>query len=540
MGFTPINGPVTLRAEAGDHLGRGVIRDEDAKSTNAAVSDYLGRGRTESKVTPVSQALHGPGAKKATSKGKKRASTGSGLTKYKRRKNSVADSSVVSKSQEVEEPPGKPVTKPSKPRTKSKLAAEKKKDDSSVHDVPADEEKMRFVPVFGHKTSMNSTSMDAVRSTRPATSMDVVKSAQTNERTLHNSGKLDRAKHTGAGLAEPSINQAAAHSMISNTRRRRPSAAQFSSSLPAEADDEFDFLLAEVGDQVTTTASTSTSDTGLSVLSSLGPTSHGFHKHPSRRMKVAPPIQTEEDLLELGDSEDEALADIAEATEDSNRNHTTPPRTAKQNVKEVSEHDDYNGALLTEAEKQLLQELQASKKADTDMNKRIVRKPPPMPILDRSPVFGATNATVLRTCFRIGEALNVGCQAVRVNKPVLLELYARVTSSYREVDGLSPKKQHFVLHDLYHDKLPFIHGVFELWSQSRLWELDSRGFLDAKGREGGKMCRVVGRMKWCGEGRQWTMSVLQIWEASWEDVNVVAGIYAKDAEEILAAAEDGK
>lgn len=154
----------------------------------------------------------------------------------------------------------------------------------------------------------------------------------------------------------------------------------------------------------------------------------------------------------------------------------------------------------------------------------IVRKPFPPPLLDRSPLFGTTNATTLRTCFRLGEALNVGAQAARNNQHVILELYGRVTASHRE-----GRKQHFTFHDLYHDNPPHLQGVFELWDQRRLWDLDGKAFLT--GLEGGKMCRVVGRMKRKGHGSgpaKWRMEVLSIWEAGWDDVDFVSGIYAKD------------
>ena len=157
--------------------------------------------------------------------------------------------------------------------------------------------------------------------------------------------------------------------------------------------------------------------------------------------------------------------------------------------------------------------------------KRIVRKTFPAPILDRSPIFGATNSIILRTCFRIGEALNVGSQAVRANNSVVLELYARVMSSRREPpQPRGRRKQHFVFHDLHHDNPPHLEGTLESWDQGRLWDLDSKVFLIR--RDVGIMCRVVAKMK--REDSKWRLEVLSLWEAAWEDVEFVAGIYAKD------------
>jgi hypothetical protein len=137
--------------------------------------------------------------------------------------------------------------------------------------------------------------------------------------------------------------------------------------------------------------------------------------------------------------------------------------------------------------------------------------------MDRTSLFGVSNTSALRTCFRVGEALNAGCHAVRNNCNLVLELYARVTSSWRE-----PKpsgKQHFIINDLYHDKPPFINGTFELWGQSVLWEQDSKLFLraDAAG--------MIARMK--RDGTKWRLEILSIWQVDWEDVEYVAGIYAK-------------
>lgn len=147
--------------------------------------------------------------------------------------------------------------------------------------------------------------------------------------------------------------------------------------------------------------------------------------------------------------------------------------------------------------------------------------------MDRSSLFGVSSTNALRTCFRVGEALNAGCQAVRNNRSLVLELYARITSSWREAKP--SRKQHFIVNDLYHDKPPFINGTFELWDQSVLWEQDSRPFLKANAE--GIMCRMIARMK--RDGTKWRLEILSIWKADWDDVEHVAGIHAKPV------AEDG-
>lgn len=107
---------------------------------------------------------------------------------------------------------------------------------------------------------------------------------------------------------------------------------------------------------------------------------------------------------------------------------------------------------------------------------------------------------------------------------MVLELYARVTQSWRE--DRPHRKQHFLFRDLYHDHAPLLNGTFELWDRSRLWDLDSKRFLGAT--DHGIMCRVMARMKRDGKG--WRLEMFSIWEADWEDVNHVAGIYARDVD----------
>ena len=75
------------------------------------------------------------------------------------------------------------------------------------------------------------------------------------------------------------------------------------------------------------------------------------------------------------------------------------------------------------------------------------RPPFPKPIRDRSPILGLTNRAVLRTCFRIGEALNAAAVASRTNTDAVIELYARIIHSERETD--KGFKQFFQFADLF-------------------------------------------------------------------------------------------
>ncbi|KAE9970171.1 hypothetical protein EG327_010364 [Venturia inaequalis] len=155
----------------------------------------------------------------------------------------------------------------------------------------------------------------------------------------------------------------------------------------------------------------------------------------------------------------------------------------------------------------------------------IIRPPFPEPIRDRSPLIGVSASLVLKTCFRIGECLNVGCTFARNSNSqssdtILIELYAKVVSSHRAANGVT---QHFVLADLFHEKRgPFLNATCETWRGSELWEYDCGRLLCADLSGEKKICRAVGRMK--REGGKWRFVVLNIWEATWEDVEFVRGI----------------
>ena len=149
-----------------------------------------------------------------------------------------------------------------------------------------------------------------------------------------------------------------------------------------------------------------------------------------------------------------------------------------------------------------------------------VRPPFPLPVLPFPRVTGLSATTVLRTCFRIGEAINAASVALRESADALFELYCRVKHSDREPNGY---QQLFEFVDLYNpDSSPIIEGVCTIWKGVDLWDFDLSAFLGEKGR--GKMARVMGRMKRKEGGRGWEMTVLNIWEAKWEDIEVVKDI----------------
>lgn len=154
-----------------------------------------------------------------------------------------------------------------------------------------------------------------------------------------------------------------------------------------------------------------------------------------------------------------------------------------------------------------------------------IRPPFPAPMLDRSPIQGLNSRTVLRTCFRIGEALNAATASLHsFGAPdVVMELYCRSLSSIRHPTSL---KQTFQFGDLFSSTSPpFLTGTYMTWRGIGLWDHDSRAFLGEDGK--GKMARVVGKMKRLEKEdglKRWEMVVMSVWEVDWEDVGVAKGI----------------
>jgi hypothetical protein len=208
----------------------------------------------------------------------------------------------------------------------------------------------------------------------------------------------------------------------------------------------------------------------------------------------------------------------------------------------------------------------------------------PDPVPDRSPIQGLSASRLLRTCFRIGEALRVSfpaysptpsslcapnTSALAATSPtILIELYAFVASSYR-----SGHRQFFHFADLFFPtRPPYLSGVWEHWIDNPTFEHDGRAFLGPEGEEwsgddtspgkttaatrtkingngqlrGQRMCRAIGTIKrrdnrtcanrYGNAGQptssspgvqptsEVTMTVLSIWQATWSDVEYVKGI----------------
>ncbi|KAF2009443.1 hypothetical protein BU24DRAFT_428351 [Aaosphaeria arxii CBS 175.79] len=191
--------------------------------------------------------------------------------------------------------------------------------------------------------------------------------------------------------------------------------------------------------------------------------------------------------------------------------NTSTPETPAQDVPSMSPSADATtispkARISQKFISPLIKSSEMPQKQETSQFDRqpIVRPPFPNKARDRSPIVGLSPAHVLRTCFRVGEAIKVGRDAVKNEKDVLIEMYARVASSSR-----TETKQSFEFRDLFHDKPPHIMGEYHaaIWKSVKLYNVDSARLL-----KGNKMCRCIGQMKRDMDG--YKLLILNIWEVS--------------------------
>ncbi|KAK4506490.1 hypothetical protein PRZ48_000222 [Zasmidium cellare] len=548
-GFTPINASASGGISTSQSQLEGSTGAIDQHPTRTVVSEYLGR-EEDLPAAPL--------PKKTNTKGKKRAATAGDASKSnkRRRSSNVDDGLRITKSRGEDEQSSKSkdgdkFAKPSKPKKKTNATKQSKKTSDTVSSSNAETGNVATKPVSVYAQA---TSMDALDSTSARTSFDFVKANAGQSFTLYQGPSSTSSFQSSVQYSQPLLNSSPnkpAHGSHTNEGATKEASFADDFTILSSNDEIFDAVDDSTsrkpkqphvphGKDVTATAAASMNEDGNrrstrpkksvkyrveqnfpaidEVQNARVDVLQEASTKPQRRRSTAT-LGGEEDFGEMAEEEVVELTKEVEEAVEGRRPTTPPPRTRKQNMREVDEHEDYEGALLSDAERKLLAKM---KNASEGKIKPIVRKPFLPAVLDRSPIFGASKSTLLRTSFRLGEALNFGAQAVRSNENAIIELYARATVSKRE-----GRKQHFVFKDLYHDKPPYLEGTYELFDQARLWDLDSKPFLKARGP--GILARVIARMK--REGQKWRLEILNVWEASWEDVNYVAGIYTGEVYE---------
>ncbi|KAK3332005.1 hypothetical protein B0T19DRAFT_438884 [Cercophora scortea] len=153
------------------------------------------------------------------------------------------------------------------------------------------------------------------------------------------------------------------------------------------------------------------------------------------------------------------------------------------------------------------------------------RPPFPSPLLEKSPVAGLTNTSVLRICFRIGEMINEGCRRYNSQQDVTFELYARVTYSSREATG---RKQNFQFMDLFKEQLPYPTGALTGWRTGSLLDQQSAVFLTV-GTGQMKMCRCICKLERNRKAEMgWAVVVLAIREVDWDEIEMMKMLVCRE------------
>ncbi|KAK0277207.1 hypothetical protein LTR35_010117 [Friedmanniomyces endolithicus] len=536
-----------------DALEETLAFEHIAACRHAVAQDHRRRGQIEQFALTASQGPHGPGAKK----GKKRASTTSTPHGSKPRKKSTVSDDLVIKKAVTHKDGGAgtaPVEKPDIDKqamtvTLNLPSPMRKRKRAQMDEGTGIAAQGALVPTRLVRIYANETSMDSVYSGSQRTSLAALNASSKYGATLYDSNTaasiqqdnvafarsllsspaaLDHAQSSGRvhGTAEERL-----HDDLGDALGSLESAARRQLS-PMEEDDERDIMLETLAEDIDTSPVVQTPFEFTAETAGQLPTpaasdapeqikSVGEPNRPGSTKASRPQSQTEEDFMVLDSAEDHAMAEAFDIAENvmPRRSPTPPPRDRRQNVRDAQPDDDYGGALLTATEKDILAEAHRTHRISSIRAGSLA-------YLRRDELH---NLASLLPSWRSLERW-LPCRSQQ--QDVLLELYARVTESRRE--GKPGRHQHLVFHDLYHDKPPYLTGTYDLWDQSRLWELDSRVFVKPKNE--GVICRVIARMK--RDGMKWKLEVLSIWEASRDDVEHVARIYVKASKDTLNGDSD--
>lgn len=416
-GFTAINAPeVGYKEASGTSQPPEGAKVSSVPSTvdqrKSVASEYLGRGDAESGTLRLIQdvgPLHGPGSKKAGAKSKKRASSLASHANSKRRKISdVAETMGITKatgqaSQTCRVTPSTDVdtiqSSPTITAQKSRERAKPKRSPKARSEDPTMSNAMQSVSVIAP-----STSMDAVSRTPQQTSLEAVRANKGYGAVLYNGALPPSNIQANVTTFEPLMNsttQVDRPEATANTRVLRPRKAKAVADARSTAAPETDSVnspgaqppkrrlaerplpsgqssvldedfLDEDDDLAEALALANTIETNFRPTAEAKATFSNKTQLPTpvnsdtltdsdnyqkpRKRRPTPILNPDEELVELSDEDEAEIVDLREATEnDATRRSPTPPaRERKRNMREVDAQEDYGGALLSEAERQLL------------------------------------------------------------------------------------------------------------------------------------------------------------------------------------------
>ncbi|KAI4604140.1 hypothetical protein KJ359_000268 [Pestalotiopsis sp. 9143b] len=148
---------------------------------------------------------------------------------------------------------------------------------------------------------------------------------------------------------------------------------------------------------------------------------------------------------------------------------------------------------------------------------------PPFPdrVNDEPSIPGASDNTVLRTCFRIGHMISLASQ------DAVFDFFARVMYSARETLAI---KQHFQFMDLFKDQHHYPSGTLTGWRVGGLMDRESYVFISTRQP---KLCRCLGKLKRDQKASSgWFIEIMAIRQVTWEDIEsaktAISGVKAED------------
>lgn len=388
-GFTPINVPISTRTAPAPSQLEGSRATSDQHQTRNVASEYLGRDEDLPAAPPP---------KKPSTKGKRLAVTAGDTVKTnkRRRSSNVNDGLHITKSRGGEEQLGKPSeddrpAKSSKPKKKIAATKQPKKLAGAVSPDNAEADAPTTKPVSVYAPA---TSVDALDSTSVRTAVDSIRANAGQSFTLYQGPSFKSSFQSNVYFSQPLLSSSSKSSHI------KPRATA-EATQEAQNIDEFTYLssdddnpVAEDGPLSKQSKPTDRPNVTPDVAGSLkvrGDVSRRTTRpkkavnyrveqtfpdieevkdaqpEPSkqaatkaRRRRSTMTLDDEDDFGELAEEDVAELADEVEKVVAERQPLTPPPRGRKQNMREVDEHEDYGGALLSNAERVLLGEYRSS------------------------------------------------------------------------------------------------------------------------------------------------------------------------------------
>jgi hypothetical protein len=146
----------------------------------------------------------------------------------------------------------------------------------------------------------------------------------------------------------------------------------------------------------------------------------------------------------------------------------------------------------------------------------VIKRPPfPNTVRNLSAVIGVSSATIIRTCFRIGELLNSNTRCLQDNQDAVYELFAKVSLSTRDD---ATRTQHFHFKDLFEDQLPVLTGILRGWRIGSLVDRQSRELLN-RGKNTTLICRCICKIHRNNDTvLKWSLEILRIRQTDWDEI----------------------